>query len=64
VRASEQEAGTARDACSACVLTTAQTATLVVDKHGLLVYTYDDSRTMQGCAHFRREARRESERAR
>ena len=32
-------------------------ATLLADQHGLKVYTYDDSRVMQGCAHFRREAR-------
>ena len=35
----------------------AQPATFLVDQYGMKVYTYDDSRVMQACAHFKREAR-------
>jgi len=38
-------------------LTRQQLATLVVDAQGLRIYTYDDSKSLQGCANLKREAR-------
>ena len=44
--------------CNADVAARAwQLATLVANSQGLMVYTYDDSRVVQACAHFKREAR-------
>lgn len=51
-KAGNERSSTADAAARAC-----QLATLVVDSQGLHVYTYDDSRVVQACARFRREAR-------
>lgn len=46
-----------RDVLLAVKQTKKQVATLLVDAHGLKVFTHDDSRVLQGCAFLRREAR-------
>lgn len=51
--------------CSSCAVGRAslsfcfaQVATVLADSSGLVIYTYDDSKVLQACAHLRKEVRR------